>query len=207
MKTRGCPLYMAPELFSSDGVHSFSTDLWAVGCIIFELRISETPFTNKWFQDGNTNNSNNNTIQNNNNTNNTTTTPTNNNNEELFSSYQEVIDGSPQEILENIRKYQLSFILEKIIERYQNIEKNKNIQKFKSPTKSSNGSSKSQESYIPTMSPELLDLLSWMLEKPPTYRCNWEQLSTHPFWDIKSVGKPSPPETIHKQPAFEAMIR
>lgn len=43
---RGTPPYMAPELFNSDGVHSFTSDFWALGCVLYELRRGFAPFGN-----------------------------------------------------------------------------------------------------------------------------------------------------------------
>jgi serine/threonine-protein kinase ULK4 len=34
---KGTPYYMAPELFSDDGIHSFSSDFWALGCVLYEM--------------------------------------------------------------------------------------------------------------------------------------------------------------------------
>ncbi len=44
LEQRGTPAYMAPELFTSEGVHSFQSDLWAVGCLLYELRRGTAPF-------------------------------------------------------------------------------------------------------------------------------------------------------------------
>ncbi|CAH1451771.1 unnamed protein product [Lactuca virosa] len=33
---RGTPCYMAPELFHDGGVHSYASDLWALGCVLYE---------------------------------------------------------------------------------------------------------------------------------------------------------------------------
>ena len=44
IETRGAPPYMAPELFVSEGVHSFSSDFWSVGCVLYELRRGVPPF-------------------------------------------------------------------------------------------------------------------------------------------------------------------
>jgi serine/threonine-protein kinase ULK4 len=40
----GTPYYMAPELFSDDGVYSFYSDMWALGCILYELATGKPPF-------------------------------------------------------------------------------------------------------------------------------------------------------------------
>ena len=44
---RGTPYYMAPELFMEDGIHSFASDLWALGCTLFELAHGSPPFTSQ----------------------------------------------------------------------------------------------------------------------------------------------------------------
>lgn len=35
---------MAPELFTAEGVHSFQSDLWAIGCVLYQLRRGNLPF-------------------------------------------------------------------------------------------------------------------------------------------------------------------
>lgn len=44
LASRGCPPYMAPELFTPEGVHSFQSDFWALGCVLYELRRGFLPF-------------------------------------------------------------------------------------------------------------------------------------------------------------------
>ena len=44
LEQRGCFPYMAPELFSTDGVHSFASDFWSLGCVLYELRRGVPPF-------------------------------------------------------------------------------------------------------------------------------------------------------------------
>ncbi|KAL9659116.1 hypothetical protein QQ045_028206 [Rhodiola kirilowii] len=46
---RGTPCYMAPELFQDGGVHSFASDFWALGCVLFECYAGRPPFVGKEF--------------------------------------------------------------------------------------------------------------------------------------------------------------
>eukprot|EP00850_Spirogloea_muscicola_P016313 SM000131S26743 [mRNA] locus=s131:273587:278222:+ [translate_table: standard] len=41
---RGTPSYMAPELLKEGGVHSFSSDLWGLGCVMYECYAGRPPF-------------------------------------------------------------------------------------------------------------------------------------------------------------------
>ena len=41
---RGTPCYMAPELFRADGVHSYASDAWALGCVLYECAAGAPPF-------------------------------------------------------------------------------------------------------------------------------------------------------------------
>ena len=40
----GSPYYMAPELFTEGGVYSFASDLWSLGCVLFEFVTGKPPF-------------------------------------------------------------------------------------------------------------------------------------------------------------------
>jgi serine/threonine-protein kinase ULK4 len=40
----GTPYYMAPELFTEEGILSFQSDLWSFGCILYELAFGKPPF-------------------------------------------------------------------------------------------------------------------------------------------------------------------
>jgi serine/threonine-protein kinase ULK4 len=35
---------MSPELFVKDGVHSYQSDLWSLGCVLYELSTGRAPF-------------------------------------------------------------------------------------------------------------------------------------------------------------------
>ena len=48
---KGTPFYMAPELFQDEGVHSFYSDLWSLGCVLFELASGQPPFVSTYFQE------------------------------------------------------------------------------------------------------------------------------------------------------------
>lgn len=48
---RGSPYYMSPELFYSDGIHSFASDLWAFGAVLYELATGRPPFYSKSLED------------------------------------------------------------------------------------------------------------------------------------------------------------
>ena len=42
----GTPLYVAPEMLEANMAGRF-TDLWALGCIIYQFHVGETPFHGK----------------------------------------------------------------------------------------------------------------------------------------------------------------
>ncbi|KAL9251406.1 Serine/threonine-protein kinase RUNKEL-like protein [Drosera capensis] len=46
---QGTPCYMAPELFQDGGIHSYASDLWALGCVLYECFIGRPPFVGKEF--------------------------------------------------------------------------------------------------------------------------------------------------------------
>ena len=45
----GTPCYMAPELFQEHSVHSSASDLWALGCVLYECASGHPPFVSTLF--------------------------------------------------------------------------------------------------------------------------------------------------------------
>jgi serine/threonine-protein kinase ULK4 len=48
-ESRGTPFYMAPELLGQDGVASFASDLYSLGCVMYELATGHPPFLSQSF--------------------------------------------------------------------------------------------------------------------------------------------------------------
>ena len=52
---RGTPCYMSPELFDNrpgcSGVHSFQSDMWALGCVMYECAVGRPPFVSTSFSE------------------------------------------------------------------------------------------------------------------------------------------------------------
>lgn len=46
---RGTPCYMAPELFEDGGIHSYASDFWALGCVLYECYTGRPPFIAREF--------------------------------------------------------------------------------------------------------------------------------------------------------------
>ncbi|MEW5310458.1 MAG: hypothetical protein WDW38_002255 [Sanguina aurantia] len=46
---RGTPCYMAPELYSEGSTHSTASDLWSLGCVLYECTVGAPPFMNTSF--------------------------------------------------------------------------------------------------------------------------------------------------------------
>lgn len=40
---RGTPYYMSPEIFQENGVHSYQSDFWSLGCVLYELATGSPP--------------------------------------------------------------------------------------------------------------------------------------------------------------------
>ena len=116
LQQRGDPPYMAPELFSSEGVHSYVSDLWSLGCLLFELRKGKLPFGDA---------------------------------------------TAMNELVERIRT------VDPITSSASEATATTTTTNVTS-TAASNATNSTT-----SISPELADLIQWMLEKSPVHRCEW----------------------------------
>ena len=48
LEERGTAEYMAPELFLPEGLHSYASDFWSLGCVLYELRRGGPPFGDEY---------------------------------------------------------------------------------------------------------------------------------------------------------------
>ena len=42
------PCYTAPEIFTENRLYSVKSDLWALGCIMYEMAVGQVPFTDDY---------------------------------------------------------------------------------------------------------------------------------------------------------------
>ena len=147
LELRGVAAYMAPELFTAEGIHSYATDFWALGCVLYELRRGIPPFGQDF---GNP------------------SFPSSDSMElqdliERINTSEPVT--SPVVFSENNNNNSNSSHIN---------DKRNNRDSDRTRSVGSRAStSSSRHATTPSVTAELADLLLWLLEKSPIERCNW----------------------------------
>ena len=176
LSKRGTVGYMSAELYeglantgsnnTQHGFHSYSSDLFALGCILYEMRRGFLPFgiiantrTAVW--------------------------------DELEGKYDYPWES------DEVRQHVHTLVSMDPVNQYDTSLPNVNHHAHKHTSKQGNASATTAStptqltgnSAVPSngysitpMSPELGDLVNWLLAPSVLYRCTWEQLSDHPFW-------------------------
>jgi serine/threonine protein kinase len=142
MDQRGVAAYMAPELFTPEGVHSYYSDFWGLGCALYELRRGIPPFGVEDF-------------------------PSSSNSSgvvALRALIEKINNAEPISCPVNFADVS-----------GQGLNKDRD---GRDKTRSGSTPSKSKSIHanlqsVPPVTPELADLLLWLLEKSPLDRCDW----------------------------------
>jgi serine/threonine protein kinase len=158
MSSRGTPLYMAPELFSAEGVHSYASDFWSLGCLIFELRMGGQPFSCRWWQDEDTDGGG-----------------------AGDGRVPDIVDNiRTKELTHILQQMVVQHQLQQQTRgsgsgsRGGSSGGRHSSSSQHTPSKGKNDASREEGvSYVPSMSRELFDVLAWLLEKVPHHRCDW----------------------------------
>jgi serine/threonine protein kinase len=156
LEQRGTPPYMSPELWREDGVHSFASDFWALGCVLYELRRGQQPYGDE----------------------DTELRQLLDNIQCIEPVYEPLppykAERSPS--ADNATSGYSSRGPPQVAQRTGRAPKSPGVA----------AGADSGPLPLPSMSAELGDLLCWLLEKQPQNRCDWESVSVHQFWGHKS---------------------
>lgn len=211
---KGNSLYFAPELFTVDGVHSFHSDQWAVGCILYMMQVGSHPFE----------------VINSS----TSASMTLESLATRVSSYDPFVPD---------RLYPTQLETHVIDNLNHNPNPNPNLlsksnqyssRSYASPQATSRGtdprrrigshdtplslpSNATESTNIPPknrekISAQLCDLLRGLLTKCALYRPSWNAVETHPFW-TRPESTPVPPSALPivtimpEQPAYELFLK
>ena len=145
---KGTAAYMSPELFTLEGIHSYCSDFWAVGCVLYELRRGVPPFG--WEYSGSSGSVSTKDLV------------------ERINTAEPV--GNPIVFSDHTDNHSNTNT------NYSNSHgSNRDKESKGDRSYSSRGSSNSSSgvSSTPSVTPEFADLLQWLLEKSPSDRCLW----------------------------------
>lgn len=199
--SRGSPSYMSPELFLSEGTHSYSSDFWALGCVLYEMRRGMAPFGQ---YDGEV-------------------PAKEEGKSEVASDRGAAADGgdeggnsaSLEKLVELIRTLEPIENPLPCVNRTPSISSDAGGGRFNhnstskhktSSSSQSTASSSRLETNIPPFSSEMADLLGWMLEKSPMDRITWNDILSHPFWG-KEGANVTAPRNLPLQPQWDIMTQ
>ena len=148
MEFRGLPAYMSPELFTSTGMHSFGSDFWSLGCVLYELRRGVPPFGWELF-------------------------PTSSSSSSASIALRELIHriNTAEPIATPVN------FAEPANNNKDNGSASSSTRDRSFSNKNTPGKGKNAQYSIPSVTSDLADLLLWLLEKNPADRCEWRGLT------------------------------
>lgn len=148
---KGTTAYMSPELFTIEGVHSYCSDFWAMGCVLYELRRGVPPFGWEYSSSSGSVTA-----------------------KELIERINNAEPvGTPIVFANNTETYSNN----NNNTNYNSNQNNKDNEKKSDRTYSTKNSNNSINT-TPSVTPEFADLLCWLLEKAPIDRCSWYVLTS-----------------------------
>jgi serine/threonine-protein kinase ULK4 len=162
LEQRGTPEYMAPELFLPEGLHSYASDFWSLGCVLYELRRGQPPFGDDGMP-----------------------------RDQLLKNIREkepIHDPLPR----YRQREEGNYINTNRPGSGGSSSKNRGSSAIKSKGNSSrrrDDDDDDDDKRLPSMTAKLADLVLWCIEKQPGRRGDWVQISAHPFWGKKDANE------------------
>eukprot|EP00823_Brevimastigomonas_motovehiculus_P006434 TRINITY_DN531_c0_g6_i1.p1 TRINITY_DN531_c0_g6~~TRINITY_DN531_c0_g6_i1.p1 ORF type:complete len:599 (+),score=220.01 TRINITY_DN531_c0_g6_i1:48-1844(+) len=199
-------VYMAPELFDSDGFYSFASDFWSLGCVLYEMAFGAPPFVANTIDDlliqlkgtkkkksHDTRNENSRTLR--------ITTPSPSSSKSILSEQQQQYEAETE--AEDDAWCQLPYLnsLSSSSNSFSSCTSSSCSLSSSSSTNNANLSSLSSSSSSPlsfsssspsilsstpsfTYSSCFLSLLRRLLTRSPVHRITWTELLSHSIWSL-----------------------